>query len=123
MSLKRIPGLGKSGMSRMWARKSIAAPASAGSRRDPTQVADEQQVLEVRGDRGEVLERLDRLLAAVGIARAQRRREDLLEQRRLPVRGGAEDTQVATADAEARELRHRTHDLALGVVEEQLALP
>ena len=47
--------------------------------RDLAQIADQQQVLEMRGDRGEVLERFDRLLAPVGIARAQGRREDALQ--------------------------------------------
>ena len=40
----------------------------------------------MRGDRGEVLERLDGLLAPLGIARAQRRGEDLLQQRRTRAR-------------------------------------
>ena len=66
---------------------------------------------------GEVLERLDRLLAALGIARAQRRGEDLLQQRRLAVGRRAEDAQVAPADAVARELGDRADDLALGLVE------
>src|ERR1035437_4228283 len=67
--------------------------------------------------RGEVLERLDGLLAALWVARAQRRREDLLQQVGLAVRGGAEDAQVAPAHAVARELRDRRDDLALGLVE------
>jgi len=66
------------------------APARALSD-DLAQIAHEQQVLEVRCDRGEVLQRLDRLLAAFRIARAQRGREDLLEQVRLAIGGGAED--------------------------------
>src|SRR3954447_5714645 len=84
---------------------------------DLAQVPDQQQMLEMRGDRGEVLERLDRLLAPLGIARAQGRREDLLEQRRLAVGRRAEDAQVAPADAVARELGDRADDLALGLVE------
>src|SRR5215207_2946289 len=90
MSLKTIPGLGKSGMSRTSAARSTAMERSAVSADDLAQIADEQQVLEVRGDRGEVLERLDGLLAPLRIARAQRRREDLLQQRRLALRGGLE---------------------------------
>src|ERR671926_1752765 len=92
---------------------SVMAAISAG---DVAQVPDEQQVLEVGRDRGEVLERLDRLLATVRVARAERRGEDLLEQRRLAVGRGAEHAQVAAADAEARELGHRADDLLLGVV-------
>src|SRR3954465_11997330 len=115
MSLKPIPGCGKSGISRTRARRSTATAA----RRLPddlAQVPDEQQVLEGRRHRGEVLERLDRLLAALGVARAQRRGEDLLQQRRLAVGRGPERAQVAPADAVTGELRHRAHDLALGLV-------
>src|SRR3954470_21460151 len=115
MSLKPIPGCGKSGISRTRARRSTATAA----RRLPddlAQVPDEQQVLEVRRHRGEVLERLDRLLAALGVARAQRRGEDLLQQRRLAVGRGPERAQVAPADAVAGELGHRAHDLSLGLV-------
>ncbi len=100
-------------------RAQVHGPAQDG---DLAEVADEQQVLEVRGDRGEVLERLDGLLAPLGVARAQRRSEDLLEQRGLAVGGGAKDAQVAPADAEAGELVDGAHDLALGVVEEGLAV-
>ena len=67
------------------------------ARGDPPQIAHEQQVLEVRGDRGEVLQRLDGLLAPLGVARAQRRGEDLLQQRGLALGRGAEDAQVAPA--------------------------
>src|SRR3954452_11145098 len=106
MSLKTIPGLGKSGMSRMNARRSTRGRLfhSWLSGSDLAEVAHEKQVLQVRCDRREVLERLDRLLAPLGVPRAQRRREDLLEQRRLTVGRGPEDAQVAPADAEARQL-------------------
>ena len=56
----------------------------------PPQVLHEQQVLELRDDRGQALERLDRLAPAVLVAGAQRRAEDLLEQRGLAVGAGAE---------------------------------
>src|ERR671916_1985384 len=91
-------------------------PTSCTSAGDLAQVTDQQQVLEVRRDRRQVLERLERLLAALGIARAQRRREDLLQQRRLAVGGGAKHAQVAPADAVARELGDGADDLALGLV-------
>src|SRR3954447_15935373 len=115
MSLKPIPGCGKSGISRTRARRSTATAARRLAD-DLAQVPDEQQVLQVRRHRGEVLERLDRLLAALGVARAQRRGEDLLQQRRLAVGRGPERAQVAPADAVAGELGHRAHDLALGLV-------
>ena len=110
MSLNTIPGLGKSGMSRMWSRRSPALTWRS------AQIAHEQQVLEVRGDRGEVLERLDRLLAPLGIARAQRRGEDLLQQRGLALGRGAEHAQVAARHAVAGQLGDGAHDLALGLV-------
>src|SRR4051794_7672991 len=105
MSRNRMPGFGKSGMSRTKAARSIG---------NLPQVADQQEVLEVAGDGGEVLQRLDRLLAALRVARPQRRGQDLLQQRGLAVGRGAEDAEVAPADAVARELRDRAHDLALG---------
>src|SRR5688500_17676888 len=67
-------------------------------------------------DRREVLERLDRLLAALRVARAQRRGEDRLQQLGLAVGRGAEDAQVAPADAVPRELGDRPDDLPLGLV-------
>src|SRR6478609_5713473 len=117
MSLNTIPGRGKSGMSRT-SRRRVAAAAAVGSAsaNDLAQVADEEQVLEVRRDRREVLERLDGLLAALGVARAQRRGEDLLQQRGLAVGRGAERAQVAPADAVAGQLGDRADDLPLGLV-------
>src|SRR4051794_5760657 len=117
MSLKTPPAVGKSAMSRMRAARSTVIARLAGSAGDLAQVADEQQVLEVRRDGREVLQRLERLLAPVGVARAQRRGEDLLEQRGLAVGRGAEGAQVATADAVAGELGDGADDLALGLVE------
>src|SRR3712207_8187890 len=92
-----------------------SAARSTISAGDLAQVADEEQVLEVRGHRGQVLQRLDRLVAALGIARAKGRGQDLLQQRRLAVGRAAEDAQVAPADAVARELGDRADDLALGL--------
>src|SRR3954451_9708495 len=57
-----------------------ANPAGASAlRRDAPQVPHEQQVLQMGRDRGQVLERLDRLLAPLRVPRPQRGREDLLE--------------------------------------------
>src|SRR3954465_9260043 len=114
MSLKTMPGFGKSGMSRTSASRSTAMAGLSGD--DLAQVADEEQVLEVRGEGGGVLERLDGLLAALGVARAQGRGEDLLQQRGLAVGAGAEGAQVAPADAVAGQLGDGAHDLALGLV-------
>src|SRR5262249_9394714 len=87
MSLKLMPARGKSGISRISSR-SATGVRSIGSAHDLAQVPDQQQVLEMRGDGGEVLERLDGLLAPLGVARAQRRRDDLLEQVRRGAGGG-----------------------------------
>src|SRR3954447_12621240 len=83
---------------------------------DLAQVADEQQVLEVRRDGGEVLERLNRLLPALRVPRPQGGGEDLLQERRLAVGRRPERAQVAPADAVAGELRDGADDLALGLV-------
>ena len=81
------------------------------------QVAHQQQVLEVRRDGGQVLERVDApRAAALRVARAQRRRQELLQQLRLAVGRRLEHAQVAPGDAVARELGARAHDLAVGVV-------
>src|SRR3954447_901916 len=117
MSLNTMPGFGKSGMSRTSASRSTAMAGLSGD--DLAQVADEEQVLEVRGDGSQVLERLDGLLAALGVARAQCRGQDLLQQRGLAVGAGAEDAQVAPAHAVAGELGDGADDLALGLVEER----
>ncbi len=50
-------------------------------------------------------------------ARAQRRAEDLLDQGRLAVGGGAEDAEVAAVDAEAGELGRGADDLEVGLIE------
>ena len=54
---------------------------------------------------------------AGGAARAKRGAEELLEQRRLAVGGGAEDAQVAAGDAVLCELGGGADDLEVGLVE------
>src|SRR4051794_11729818 len=83
---------------------------------DLAQVADQEQVLEVGRHGGQVLQRLDGLLAALDVAGAQRGGQDLLQQRRLTIGAGAERAQVAPADAVARQLGDGADDLALGLV-------
>src|SRR5205823_50227 len=51
----------------------------------------------------------------LGVAPAQRRRDELLEQRRLASRRGAERAQVARRDAVPRELRAGRGDVRVGV--------
>src|SRR6478672_13064598 len=100
MSLKLMPARGKSGISRISSRSATGVRA-IGSAHDLAQVPDQQQVLQVRGHRREVLERLDGLLAPLRVARAQRGREDLLEEVGLAVGRRAEHPQVTPADAVA----------------------
>src|SRR5712692_1880202 len=113
MSLKTIPGLGKSGMSRMYCLRSKSTSDSA---RNLPQIPNEQQVLQMGRHGHEILEGLYCLLALLRVAGAQGRGEDLLKQCRLAVGRRAEHAQIAAADAVARQLGDRADDLALGLV-------
>ena len=62
------------------------------------------------GERAKIVERR---LAPLRVARAQRRRDELLEQRGLPVGGRAEGAQVARPDPERRELGADRGDLGV----------
>ena len=53
--------------------------------------------------------------AALGVARAQRRRDELLEQRRLAVGRRPERAQVPRVDAEPRQLRADGRDVGVGL--------
>src|SRR5690348_5096380 len=101
MSRKTMPGFGKSAISRMCPRRPavIRGASLLPATDDLPQVADEQQVLEVRRDGGEVLERLQRLGPARLVARAQGRGQDRLQQVGFAVGGCAEHAQVAAGDA------------------------
>ena len=117
MSLKTMPGFGKSGTSRILPRRSRALIGSA----TQPHVAPEEELRELLRELGERLQVLEPGLAALGVARAERRRDELLEQRRLPVGGGAERAQVAGVDAEAREPPARRGDLRVALAVEALA--
>src|SRR4051794_19063717 len=73
-------------------------------------------MLQMPADRRQALQVLDRLLAASLTARAQCRADELLEQRRLAIRRTDEDAQIATSDAESRQLRGSADDLQIGLV-------
>src|SRR5437763_16562834 len=90
-------------------RLRLARANGPGSTGELAEVADQQQVLQVRHERREALEGLDRLLAAFPVARPERRAEQLLEQRRLAFRRGPEDAAIARRGPVARELAHRSH--------------
>jgi hypothetical protein len=64
----------------------------------------------------EVLECFYGLLALLRVPGAQRRGEDLLQERRLAVGRGPEHPQVSAPDAVAGQLGHGADDLALGLV-------
>ncbi len=92
------------------------------SPRQPAEVPDQQQMLEVPrrgGQRLEVLERLAPLRLALG---AQRRAEHLLEQAGLAVGRGPETLRLRPGDAVAGQLVGGLDDLAVGVVVVALAL-
>ena len=71
--------------------------------------------------RDERLEVVERVLAALGVARAQARRDELLDERRLPTGSGEERPQVARVDAEARQPRAGGSDVGLALAVEALA--
>ena len=110
MSLKTMPGFGKSGTSRIFAFRSTVTrePSSALA---SAQAAPEEQLRELLRQLGERLEVLEPGLPALGVPRAQRRRDDLLEQ------AGSRSADVWNVrrcrgvDAEPRELRAGRGDL------------
>src|SRR5689334_18416423 len=79
-------------------------------------------MLEVAADRRQALEVLDRLPASRLAPRPQSGPDQLLEERRLAVGGGAENAKVAPGDAEARELGRGADDLEVGLVEDGAAV-
>ena len=108
MSLKTMPGCGKSGTSRILAFRSstpTSLPASV------PEIAPEEQLRELLGQLGQGLQLLDGRLPALRVARAERGRHELLEQPGLSVGGGAEGAQMPCRDAEARELRTGDRDV------------
>src|SRR4051794_4620890 len=102
MSLKPTPGSGKSGTSRIFVRRSIVELTSRPGH--VPQVTPEQELRQLLRQLGEVLELLDPRLPALGVPRPQRRRDDLLEQRRLAVGAVPERAQVPRRDPITREL-------------------
>ena len=79
--------------------------------------APEEELRELLRERGERLEVLEPGRAALGVGRAERRRDDLLQEaRRRGPRAGPERPQVARLDAVARQARAGLDDVhvALG---------
>ena len=85
------------------------------------QVANEEQVRELLRDARQPLEIIERVLPALGIARAQARSDELLDERRLPTGSGEECPEVSRVDAEARQPRTGGSDVRLVLAVEALA--
>src|SRR5918992_2941623 len=101
MSLKTMPGSGKSGTSRTFAARSTAVTPTTSSRRHLPQRAPEEQLRQVESQRRQLLQVLEAALAALRVARAQRRGDDLLQQPRLAVRPALEGPQMPRRETEA----------------------
>src|SRR2546423_8627400 len=88
------------------------------------EVAPEEQLRELLCDLGEGLELLDAGLAALGVARAQRGRDELVQQPGLAVGRRAERAQMAGGQPVARELGARDGDVDVpGLVVPLASLP
>ena len=72
-------------------------------------------------DARERLEIVESALAALGVARAKPRRDELLDEARLAARGGEEGAQMACVDPEAGEPRAGGGDVGLRLPVEMLA--
>src|SRR5262249_2989561 len=120
MSLKPTPGSGKSGTSRTRVVRSIPATC----RRLIDQAADvaaQQQVGELLGALREPLEVTESLLPALGVPRAQGRRDHRLEQAALAVGCGTEGAEVARVDPELRKRFAGGGDVSLALRVDPLA--
>src|SRR5215211_302564 len=103
MSLKTIPRLGKSGMSRIFdVRSTDTSGPHEGANCPP-----EEELRELLRKRRKCLEVFEAGAVAVRIMRAELRRDDLLELRRLLFCSGLERAQVPRLDAVAGELETR----------------
>src|SRR5581483_5657871 len=83
--------------------------------RDVPHAAPEEEGGELLRQLGERLEVAQPRRAPLGVPRAERRRHELVEQRRLAVGGRAEGAQVAGVGAVARELRADGGDVDVGL--------
>src|ERR1035437_9372859 len=115
MSRKRMPGLGKSGIARILAARSIGIASctmSSWERRgltprlsttsldgEASDVTGEQQLLKLRNGLGELFEGIEGFLALLAATRAQRRQHDLLDQAALAVDGTLHGAQVLGSPA------------------------
>ena len=115
--MKTIPGFGKSGTSRIRSVRSRLPSAL----RESAELAPEEQPRELLRGLGERLEVVEPGLAALGVARAQGRRDELLEQARLPPCRVAEGAEVPCVDPVAGEPPARRCDLGVALAVAALA--
>src|SRR5438094_455952 len=111
MSLKPMPGSGKSGTSRTRVFRSIAVTRSLAG--EFTDVPREEELGELVRRLRECLEVLDARAAPLRIPGAERRPDERLKEARLPVRGRPEGPQVAWSDPEARQGLARLRDVGV----------
>ena len=110
MSLKPMPGFGKSGTSRIFA---LQVDVALSCRDESAQVAPERSCESSCASSRERLEVLESPAAPLGVPRAERRRDELLEQRRP--RGRPPCGTCAGAAARCRSARARRSARDVGV--------
>src|SRR5450759_4692591 len=125
MSRKRMPSLGKSGMSRTCARRSIRPSvmrfslrirsARAGAAGEASHAAREEQLAELRGRLDDVVELLEAFAAALLPVGLERRQQHLLDEADLAVDGALDHAQVLGPQTELRQLRRGSHDAGVGL--------
>ena len=93
----------------------------AGALHGRPEVADEEEVRELLGDARERLEVVERVLPALGVARAQSRCDELLDECCLAPRARQERPEMPRVDAEPSEPRACGGDVGLALAVEALA--
>ena len=81
----------------------------------------EEEMRQLLCDARERLEVVERVLAALRVARAEAGRDELLDERRLPSGRGEERAQMPRVDAEPREAGARGGDVGLALAVQALA--
>src|SRR6266540_2088457 len=94
---------------------SLSARRRSWPRRRVSHIAPEEQLRKLLRELRQTLQVLHPRRATFGIARAQRRSDELVEQRRLPVCGGAERAEMAGIDAESLQLHAGGRNVRVGV--------
>src|SRR5439155_25182376 len=84
-------------------------------RGEAPEITPEEELRELSREFGKRLEIVEGSLTALWAARAQDRRQHLLEQARLPIRGRPERLQMARRDSELDKARTERRDLDVGL--------